>query len=147
MEINGKRVVDATKPISIHITKRDTTDGDNKNPSACAAARAVKRDIPECVSARVHIGRVYVETPKQWIRYETPDALRTEIVAFDRGGQFQPGNYKLSVPAKRDYKAARSTTQVNGGNNGKPAKNRAKLLIAKVKRHEVSGVRPKGANR
>lgn len=53
MEINGKRVVDATKPISIHITKRDTTDGDNKNPSSCAAARAVKRDVPECVSARV----------------------------------------------------------------------------------------------
>lgn len=146
MEINGKRVVDATKPISIHITKRDTTDGDNKNPSSCAAARAVKRDVPECVSARVHIGRVYVETPKQWLRYETSDALRTEIVAFDRGGQFQPGNYKLAVPAKRDYKA-KPRIQLDGGNNGKPAKKRAQLLIAKVKRHEVAGVRPKGANR
>ncbi|WP_291869732.1 hypothetical protein [Bradyrhizobium sp.] len=147
MEINGKRVVDATKPIAIHITKRDTTDGDNKNPSSCAAARAVKREIPDCVNARVHIGRVYVETPKQWVRYNTPDALRTEIIAFDRGGSFAPGEYKLQVPEKRDYKKTPSGTQWNGGNRGKPAKKRAKLLVAKIKRHEVAGVRPKGANR
>src|ERR1700742_1850454 len=106
MEINGKRVVDAIKPITIHITQRDTKEGDNKNPSSCAAARAVKRDVVECVSARVHIGRVYVETPKKWIRYNTPDALRTEIIAFDRGGTFAPGQYKLQVPDKRDYSKA-----------------------------------------
>jgi hypothetical protein len=147
MEINGKKVVDATKPVLIHITERDATDGDNKNPSGCAAARAVKRDLPECVSARVHIGRVYVETPKRWIRYETPDALRTEIVAFDRGGTFQPGAYKLQVPAKRDYSKSTSGAQSNGGSRGKNAKKRAKTLVAKIKRHELSGIRPKGANR
>lgn len=147
MEINGKRVVDATKPISIHITKRDTTDGDNKNPSSCAAARAVKRDVPECVNARVHIGRVYVETPKQWVRYETPDALRTEIVAFDRGGQFQPGNYKLGVPAKRDYQAEKKSPSGVSGARKDPSRKRNKVLVAKVKRHEVAGIRPKGANR
>jgi len=147
MEINGKRVVDATKPISIHITQRDATEGGNKNPSTCAAARAVKRDVPECVSARVHIGRVYVETPSKWIRYNTPDALRTEIIAFDRGGEFAPGDYKLKVPEKRDYSKGTSGAQWNGGNRGKSAKKRAKTLIAKVKRHEVTGIRPKGANR
>lgn len=145
MEINGKRVVDATKPISIHITKRDTTEGDNKNPSSCAAARAVKREIPDCVNARVHIGRVYVETPKQWIRYNTPDALRTEIVAFDRGGSFAPGQYKLQVPEKRDYRDARKNRP--SGTQTSPAKKRRQILVAKVKRHEVAGVRPKGANR
>lgn len=148
MEINGKKVVDATKPISIHITERDTIAGDNKNPSSCAAARAVKREVPECVNARVHIGRVYVETAKHWIRYQTPDALRTEIVAFDRGGSFAPGDYKLGVPEKRyNAKETSSGTQWNGGNRGRPAKKRAKVLVAKVKRHEVSGVRPKGAVR
>lgn len=145
MEINGKKVVDATKPIAIHITKRDTTDGDNKNPSSCAAARAVKRDIPDCVSARVHIGRVYVETPTKWVRYNTPTALRTEIVAFDRGGQFAPGNYNLQVPEKR--RASGSNTNRTTADRGKAARKRNSVLVAKIKRHEVAGVRPKGANR
>lgn len=146
MEINGKRVVDATKPISIHITARDTTEGANKDPAACAAARAVKRDAPECISARVHIGRVYVETPKKWIRYDTPDALRTEIIAFDRGGSFEPGEYKLRVPEKRGTAGSGSNTNRNKLGS-RPTKNPRKALIAKIKRHEVTGIRPKGANR
>lgn len=145
MQINGKTVVDATKPITIHITKRDTTEGANKNPSACAAALAAKR-LPQCVNARVHIGRVYVETPKKWVRYNTPDALRTEIIAFDRGGTFAPGDYRLQVPDKRTKDRSVRATQYEGGNKYN-AKKRRKALVAKVKRHEVSGVRPKGATR
>lgn len=61
MEINGKKVVDATRKAKIVITARDATEGANKNPSSCAASRAAKRDIPECINARVHIGRVYIE--------------------------------------------------------------------------------------
>lgn len=147
MEINGKPVVDATKPIKIEITARDAKEGDNKNPSSCAAARAVKRDIAECVSARVHIGRVYVETPRKWIRYETPDSLRTEIIAFDRGGSFAPGTYKLGVPMSQEKR--REYMKKSGGQRGKhghPSK-RPRKLIAKIKRHEVTGIRPKGANR
>ena len=145
MEINGKKVVDATKPISIHITQRDTTDGANKDPAGCAAARAVKRDL-HCVSARVHIGRVYVETPKQWVRYHTPRSLRTEIIAFDRGGSFEPGEYKLGVPEKNRHVRVEKRTGRTGTNKDASAKRR-KVLIAKVKRHEVTGIRPKGANR
>jgi hypothetical protein len=99
MEIAGKRVVDAKRSARILITKRDVVDGDNKNPSSCAAALAAKRDVPECLSARVHIGRVYIEHRDRWVRYLTPDALRTEIVAFDRGGSFQPGDYVLRAPS------------------------------------------------
>lgn len=144
MEINGKKVVDASKPITIHITPRDAVEGANKNPSSCAAARAVKRDVVDCVSARVHIGRVYVETATKWLRYSTPPALRTEIIAFDRGGTFAPGDYKLAVPEKRerDLKAPGPT-----GNKKSASKKRNKVLIAKVKRHEVTGIRPKGATR
>jgi hypothetical protein len=144
MEINGKKVVDATKPITIHITQRDATEGANKNPSSCAAARAVKRDVADCVSARVHIGRVYVETPTKWIRYNTPDALRTEIIAFDRGGSFEPGEYKLQVPEQRDRSSGPSGST---GTKKSSSKKRHKVLVAKVKRHEVTGIRPKGGNR
>jgi hypothetical protein len=148
MEINGKPVVDATKAAKIHITQRDTTKGDNKNPSSCAAARAAKRDIPNCVSARVHIGRVYIEQEKRWIRYFTPDALRTEIIAFDRGGTFQPGEYSLNPPSpaeSEEGRKARSGSNTNRTRRG--SSNPRKLKVAKITRHEVTGIRPKGGNR
>lgn len=151
MEINGKKVVDATKKIKIHITKRDATDGANKNPSSCAAARAAKRDIPECISARVHIGRVYIETEKKWIRYFTPDSLRTEIIAFDRGGEFQPGEYELKAPTPAETEEGRknySRSETNRNKTGaSPTKGPRKPLIAKIQRHNVTGIRPKGATR
>lgn len=98
MEINGKKVVDAKAPAKIAITEHDTKVGANKIPSQCAAALAAMRDVKDCISARVHIGRVYIETPKRWVRYMTPEALRTEIIAFDRGGTFQPGRPQTSSP-------------------------------------------------
>lgn len=105
MEIAGKRVVDATKPVTINITPRDIAAGDNKNPSSCAAAKAAKHSIEDCISARVHIGRVYIEQEKKWVRYNTPDSLKQEIIAFDRGGRSLPastpyGQSQLMKPPK-----------------------------------------------
>ena len=146
MEINGKRVIDATKPARIHVTKHDTTEGDTKNPSSCAAARAAKSDIANCLSARVHIGRVYIEGPKYWTRYQTPESLRTEIIAFDKGGTFQPGEYTLRPPAPSNRR--------DNGSNHKSKKRpsavkspRKAIRIAKIKRHNVTGIRLSGANR
>ncbi len=151
MEIAGKKVVDATKPATIHITKHDAKVGDNKNPSGCAAAIAAKRDIADCLSARVHIGRVYIEQKNKWIRYQTPDSLRSEIIAFDRGGSFQPGVYQLrpvapsqTAEAQAERYKANETRHLRASSPNKPRK---QLRVAKVKRHEVSGVRPKGAVR
>lgn len=168
MEIAGKKVVDAKRSAKIVITKRDTETGDNKNPSSCAAALAAKRDVPECLSARVHIGRVYVEHKDKWVRYFTPDALRTEIVAFDRGGSFQPGEYVLKPPAVSEtvegrHKAYTDKAYPKGRSEAQRAKDRAaaaisakkygpdkgprKVHIARIKRHSVTGIRPKGAVR
>lgn len=154
MEINGKKVVDATKKIKINISKRDTIEGDNKNPSSCAAARAAKRDVPECINARVHIGRVYVEHKDKWVRYFTPEALRTEIIAFDRGGSFQPGQYELKPPSKTETEEYRNAFRKSSGtstnrnaSSTKATKRRQKIKIAVIKRHAVSGVRPRGAVR
>ncbi len=167
MEINGKKVVDAKAPAKIAITAEDVAKGANKNPSGCAAALAAMHDIKDCISARVHIGRVYIETPRRWVRYMTPESLRTEIVAFDRGGTFQPGKYELKAPAKSETEEARKAYAyakakdkaypVNGRSKAQRAKDDAskevsrkrggKLKVAKIKRHEVTGIRPKGAVR
>jgi hypothetical protein len=147
MEINGKRVVDAKKAVTIHVTPLDVKTGDNKNPSSCAAAKAAKHSL-SCISARVHIRRVYIEQKAKWVRYETPDSLRTEIIAFDKGGSFQPGDYTLrKVPPYAGSSRRRKDDHDRHLRAKSPQHPRKKLLIAKIKRHKVTGIRPLGANR
>lgn len=139
MEIAGLKVVDATKPLKITISKADVAKGDTKDPGACAAARAAVRS-GECTEARVHIGRTYlkVKTPSgraAWRRYLTPKSLRTEIVAFDRGATFAPGEYTL-VPLPPATRKARGTAHGSDTN-----KNNHRPKIARIKHHKVSGVR------
>jgi hypothetical protein len=150
MEIAGKRVVDATKPVTIKITPRDIAAGDNKNPSSCAAAKAAKHSIDECISARVHIGRVYIEQDKKWVRYNTPDSLKQEIIAFDRGGAFAPGEYTLrpiSINETAEGRARKHGEKNRNKPGNLPGKSPRRVHVAKIKRHEVTGIRPKGANR
>jgi len=96
-EIDGLPVFDAKRPIKLVITKHDCERGDPKHPESCAAARALRRSGAKDV--RVHLGRVYArQNDGNWLRYLTPRALRSEIIAFDRGGSFAPGEYHLLAP-------------------------------------------------
>lgn len=145
MRIGGIKVVDATRPLPVRVTKLDCTKGDNKNPGSCAAARALLRE-PGCVEARVHLGRTYIKVTKgreqKWLRYNTPESIRGEIIAFDRGAQFTPGEYILRPmsPASR-----------LGASTGSKAKHRTPAERAKAPKrrppHVVQGVRHRGANR
>lgn len=138
MEINGSKVVDATKKIVLKITERDVKKGNTKDPGACAAALACMRELPNCTEARVHLGRTYVKTGRNWTRFQTPHSLRSEIVAFDRGGEFAPGEYTLS-PLQPTKKAS-GKRQGTSTPKKKPSKPRAKY-------HTISGVRAHGANK
>lgn len=99
MEIDGIPVIDAKKPLDIKITKRDISLADNKEPADCAVARACRGSL-HALEARVHLGRVYLRMNKgSWTRYVTTKPLRTEIIAFDRGGTFEAGTYVLKPPS------------------------------------------------
>lgn len=98
MKIAGKTVVDAKRPLTLHITEADVRQGKEKTPSACAAARAAMREIPNAISARVHLAQTYVEFPRRWVRYGTPESLSRKITAFDLGGKFEPGDHTLRMP-------------------------------------------------
>lgn len=94
--IENLPVIDAKRPVALRITADDVRRADPKRPDECAAARACRRDL-HAIEARVHLSRIYVRTTKdKWTRYSTPAALRSEIIAFDRGGAFAPGQYTLS---------------------------------------------------
>jgi hypothetical protein len=69
--IDGKPVVDADKPVTVHITSED------------------------CDESRVHLGCTYLRFGNKWLRYATPPSLKAEIISFDRGGGFYPGDFRL----------------------------------------------------
>src|SRR5689334_17574200 len=95
--IDNLPVQDARKPMMLTITKEDCKNGDPKHPQTCAAARALQREF-RAKEVRVHLSRVYIKTtPDKWTRYTVPKSLRSEIIAFDRGGAFAPGEYYLQA--------------------------------------------------
>lgn len=97
-EIDGIPVIDAKKSIQLEINERDVKFADKKEPADCAAARACRRSL-HAIEARIHLGRVYIRMNKgNWNRYITSRPLRAEIIAFDRGGAFEPGEYSLLAP-------------------------------------------------
>lgn len=92
--INGLKVVDAEESVILRITNADIAKATKKNQRTCAAAIACMRQL-HAKEVRVHLGRTYVRFGKIWRRYITSGALRDEIVAFDRGGTFRPGEFAL----------------------------------------------------
>jgi len=150
--INGKPVVFATKKLKLHISADDAKKGANKDPGGCAAARALKR-LKDVVAARVHIRRTYVlGKDDKWRRYITPDPLRNEIISFDRGGGFTPGDYELrplspSAMAVKHHGAASKDPDRGNYLSSQQNKTPRKLIITRSRPHRVTGVRHFGANR
>lgn len=140
MKINGMDVKDATQKVKIKITKTDCTKGATKDPGACAAARACLRQVPDCHKARVHIGRTYLQVGEKWLRFQTPLALRSEIISFDRGGAFEPGDYELRPLSVAERKGRGKRHSSGAPKHGRPGHHR-------IKPHIVTGVRQHGANR
>lgn len=134
MTINGLKVVDAKKSIHLVITKGDVKKGKVKDPSGCAAAVACRRAL-KAHEARVHIGRTYLRFNGKWERYHTSPALRAEIVAFDRGGVFEPGIYTLQKmqPSKKSGKRQGAEKWRTGGRGKK-----------RGRYHILTNIRPMG---
>ena len=132
MKINGLPVIDGKNSIEVMITTQDVKRSTKKDPTRCAAAIACVRDLGAS-EARVHVGRTYIRYNGHWERYMTSQALRTEIVSFDRSGKFQPGTYSLlkMTPAKRP------TGKRQGSDKPKTYKSKRKY-------HVLSNIRPMG---
>jgi hypothetical protein len=105
--IDRKPVVDADQPITLEITQADCKRGSKKDPTRCAAALALKR-VTGCDECRVHIACTYLRFGDRWLRYATPPSLKAEIISFDRGGGFYPGDFRLHpMPASNRLRPVR----------------------------------------
>ena len=132
--IRGKKVINAKRRVTLQISAHDARTGASKEPQSCAAAKAAMRGVPNCVEAKIHIGRAYLLDKKhdKWVRYKTSDALRSEIIAFDRGGKFEPGEYDLIPLAPSDIKPH---------SRGRASKGTGGIAKSARKLHLVKGVR------
>ena len=161
MKIGGIEVRDAKGPLEILVTPTDIKRGDTKNPSGCAVAVACKRQL-HAVDVRVHLSRVYVKLKRkdekmEWVRYVTPESMRSEIIAFDRGGQFEPGTHTLGEAMSQSkwqkehrHKLKSVKPSIRLGRNVKKIKLQGSVLQRAPKHHTyhaVAGVRARGANK
>jgi hypothetical protein len=91
------RVTDASKGLEIEVTKQDDKISRRSDHAGCAMAVACKRELK---LDGVIIARTvaYLVKGDEAIRYDVPEAVSREIVSFDRGGGFAPGNYALTKP-------------------------------------------------
>lgn len=132
MKINGLPVKDGKALITLVVTANDVKRASIKDPTKCAAVRACKRALGAS-EARVHVGRTYLRYNGHWERYLTSKPLRTEIVAFDRGGKFSPGEYSLlKMQPSRKGDVSRDSRK----NRNPKAKRR--------KYHVLTNIRPMG---
>jgi hypothetical protein len=66
-----------------------------ETPHALRKPRAAFGRREACDESRVHLGCTYLRFGKKWLRYATPPSLKAEIISFDRGGGFYPGDFRL----------------------------------------------------
>jgi len=137
MKIDGKRVVDAKKPLILEVTGDDIKHSNPLDPAGCAAAVAVMRQ-EGVAKAYVHLSKVYIERRTHWERFDNPRALRQEVVVFDRKGEFAPDEFKLNPPSpsqklgyRKEYDKRKYRLQVPGGQNKLPKKSNWKKYQTK----------------
>jgi hypothetical protein len=141
MKIAGTEVADAKEDITITVTKNDVRLGSLKDAKSCAMAQAVCRQ-EKVDEARIHFSRAYIRKGKKWYRFGVPMALRNEIIAFDRGGAFEPGKYTLSpVQPSVRLGANNSYRDPNRDARGREEGGLGKRSKRKRPYHVVSGVR------
>jgi hypothetical protein len=135
--LEGLPIVDAEEEMDLHVIKSDINRRSRKDPAHCALAECLHRQTgnPE---VRVYLSRAYVRAHNRdlgdhWVRYEVGQMARREITAYDRGGAFMPGVYRLYVP--------RPNTEYMRGTQPKKGKSRRPRHIPQL----TANIRPRAA--
>jgi hypothetical protein len=124
-EIEGLKVVNSKKSMKISITPADVKKAKRKDPECCVIAQnCLARDGVK--DAKIHLSRAYLRlNGKEWVRFMVPRNLRQEIIAFDRGGRFAPGEYvlyKVQPSHANDKRTHKRTKKAKGTPRCKPKK-------------------------
>jgi hypothetical protein len=127
-QVRGLAPKDGTKPIHLEITPKDIQKGRPLDPENCAAACALKRQgFTEAIVMRsvTYVNKGTKESPN-WLRFATPNSLAREIVALDRGGRVEPGEFMVKPfnPARKLGAKTWHSRGQNGSSSTKPSSSR-----------------------
>ena len=111
------KIVDSRKPLSIEVTGRDVNSAKRKDHQVCAMAVACKRKF-KLDGVIISVKRAYAIKGNRAVRFDIPETVSREIVSFDRGAEFVPGNYRLNAIPKSS-RSGRSTPRAPRPNGGR----------------------------
>ncbi len=127
---NVTAVKDAREPITVEVTKHDSSSSKVRNHAACAMAVACKR-MTHADGVIVSIHTAYVVNGSVATRYHVPEHVSREVVSFDREAGFAPGEYRMNPP-----EPSKRLGVHRGGS--KPRTGNGKKI---VRHHHTSGIR------
>lgn len=126
------KIMDATADLTIEVTKANTQSKAVRNHQECALAVACKdkKHLDDVVISR---SMAYLVKGKVATRYQLPEHVSREVIAFDRGGTFAPGEYELKKP--EPHIALDSPRQSHGGetHRGAGGRGQAHHLTANIR--------------
>lgn len=134
---NVESVEDAKQDVTIKVTARDIAWAAKKNHNHCALARACEQHIG-VDAAIVSRATAYLICGSKATRYHMSGAAAREVVAFDRGAGFTPGEYILKAPTPTMRMGARPGRP--RGNVGKVPRKRRQYTFAAGIRSTLNGV-------
>lgn len=136
---NVKHVVDAKEGLAIEVTSTDVRTSNKKDHKTCAMATACKR--------KFHLDGVIISRKIAYLvrgntatRYVLPGSVSREVVAFDRGGSFEPGRYRLSKPAE-GMSLSHYNTEEHRESSREYYRNRENPLKHRAPRHFTTNIR------
>lgn len=92
---NVTQVVDSTRNVRIEVQPRDCNNAKVQNHEECAMARACKRKL-KVSGVIISRNMAYMVKGNKAIKFQLPPSVQKEVVAFDRGAEFEAGEYQLS---------------------------------------------------
>ncbi len=122
---NVKFVTDAKTNAFIEVTDADVKKSKLKNHKECAMAVACKRKF-KLDGVIIAKSVAYLVKGNKARRFDVPESVSREVVSFDRGSGFSPGNYALRAvsPANRMDRPKREKLSAERNHKGNPIEKR-----------------------
>lgn len=137
----GLKIMDAKAPLVLEVTRHDITNAKPKDPSCCAFACAVKRELG--ANAAYFFRTVaWIEYEDRIVRYQMPDSMQKEVVAFDRAKAMEPGVYQLSRPGPSRTTKGRSANRKRASRRkGSTGSGRSRASKRSPAKHKMTNIR------
>jgi len=126
------KVIDGKSDIHVEVNKRDASSKAVRDHKECALAQACRRTL-DLDGAIISRSVAYLIKGRTATRYRVPSSATREIIAFDRGAAFVPGDYML----KRVPKPMRFGEKRSGGKTKPPKRKNRRPVF----RHVTEGIR------